>query len=491
MRRLALLSVLVVLFIVGTAGAQEFGRRGGIGLFVGPQKLIGGVSDDAMIGPWGGMEIFWGMGDLWMLVGEAGAGWTRPRAANSQIRHTSLAPYRYFRTWLVPLTFSVRRYFSDQGFFRPFFSLGAGAVVWQLRYAKWKDELLTPSGVSVHGTQWNAAGKIGLGATLVLGEHWLLDVGGFYSYMYDQTLDIVGTGFVGRPVNGVPNERVIYKGPGDANNGILEFRLGLKILFGKPRDTDGDGILDRYDSCPGEKEDFDGYQDADGCPDPDNDQDGIPDVKDKCPNEKEDVDGFQDEDGCPDPDNDGDGIPDVKDKCPNLAEDRDGFQDEDGCPDYDNDGDAIPDSVDQCPDQAETVNGYRDEDGCPDRAPEKPKRRLEVGMRLVFPNITFRSGSAELTAQAKAVLDSIYNVLAEYPEIRIEIRGYTDNVGSAAKNLILSQRRARAVKRYLVQKGIDPSRMVAVGLGEDHPIADNRTPEGRAKNRRIEFVVIR
>ena len=90
-------------------------------------------------------------------------------------------------------------------------------------------------------------------------------------------------------------------------------------------DADGDGILDNVDKCPHEAEDKDGFQDEDGCPDPDNDGDGILDVDDKCPNEPEDHDGFADDDGCPDPDNDGDGLYDALDQCPNEAEDKDGF----------------------------------------------------------------------------------------------------------------------------------------------------------------------
>jgi len=167
------------------------------------------------------------------------------------------------------------------------------------------------------------------------------------------------------------------------------------------RDRDHDGVPDVYDRCPDEPEDRDGFQDDDGCPDPDNDGDGIPDALDKCPNEPEDFDGFQDDDGCPDLDNDGDGIPDlndacpnekedgkgkrptdgcpstsedsdgdgipdVRDKCPDEPEDKDGFQDDDGCPDYDNDGDGIPDAYDACPNEPEDFDGFEDNDGCPD-----------------------------------------------------------------------------------------------------------------------------
>jgi outer membrane protein OmpA-like peptidoglycan-associated protein len=145
------------------------------------------------------------------------------------------------------------------------------------------------------------------------------------------------------------------------------FRFDLGLRYAPTgHDRDGDGILDRDDQCPDVAEDRDGFQDDDGCPDPDNDGDGIPDAKDKCRDAAEDFDGFQDEDGCPDLDDDKDGVPDVDDKCRNEPEDKDGFEDEDGCPDPDNDHDGIPDVKDKCPNGAEDFDGFRDEDGCPD-----------------------------------------------------------------------------------------------------------------------------
>ncbi|HZS38745.1 MAG TPA: OmpA family protein [Polyangia bacterium] len=167
------------------------------------------------------------------------------------------------------------------------------------------------------------------------------------------------------------------------------------------RDRDHDGVPDSIDKCPDVPEDKDGFQDDDGCPDPDNDNDTILDRDDKCPNQAEDFDQFEDEDGCPDPDNDkdgiddlhdacpndpedhkppkpddgcpvsktdtdGDGIMDSVDKCPTEPEDKDGFQDEDGCPDPDNDNDGIPDGFDNCPMEPEDLDGFQDEDGCPD-----------------------------------------------------------------------------------------------------------------------------
>jgi hypothetical protein len=165
------------------------------------------------------------------------------------------------------------------------------------------------------------------------------------------------------------------------------FTLGLDFtpaFFGN--DMDGDGIPDTEDLCPAEREDFDGFRDEDGCPDPDNDNDGVPDLTDKCPDQVEDLDGFRDTDGCRDADNDADGVPDSADKCPNQP----GSKANAGCPDsisvtqpalppvqptemrptppveVDSDNDGLPDSRDKCPTLAEDNDGFQDEDGCPD-----------------------------------------------------------------------------------------------------------------------------
>jgi outer membrane protein OmpA-like peptidoglycan-associated protein len=253
-------------------------------------------------------------------------------------------------------------------------------------------------------------------------------------------------------------------------------------------DTDGDGIPDGQDLCPTEAEDKDGFDDEDGCPDPDNDQDGIPDKLDKCPNEPEDKDGFQDDDGCPEVDNDGDGIPDAQDKCPNDAEDKDGFQDDDGCPDLDNDGDGIPDSADKCPNEPETRNGVDDDDGCPDSGGQV----TIAGGKIELPeNINFETGSDKISGRSESLMDRIAEKIKANPQVkRIRIEGHTDDVGGARKNQELSQARAESVRNFLIRKGVEPERLQAVGYGDTRPLDKRKTADARAKNRRVEFIIV-
>jgi OOP family OmpA-OmpF porin len=217
----------------------------------------------------------------------------------------------------------------------------------------------------------------------------------------------------------------------------------------------------------------------------DTDGDGILDKNDKCPTKAEDKDGFEDEDGCPDVDNDGDGVLDTADKCPNEAEDKDSFQDEDGCPDPDNDGDGIADTADKCPNEPETVNGYQDQDGCPDEVPEAVKKFTGV-----IQGINFKTNSAKITTGSHRVLDKAIKVLNDYPDVRLEIGGHTDNVGKEEYNKELSQKRAESVMEYMVGKGISSDRLTAVGYGMDKPLTSNKTKKDKAKNRRTEFTLI-
>jgi outer membrane protein OmpA-like peptidoglycan-associated protein len=258
-------------------------------------------------------------------------------------------------------------------------------------------------------------------------------------------------------------------------------------------DSDGDRVLDVVDRCPKTPEDYDAFQDEDGCPDPDNsgedfldavldaddpDRDGdeSADGEDRCPDEPEDRDGFEDEDGCPDPDNDGDGTVDLEDGCPAQP----GPADHRGCPDPDRDGDEVVDRLDNCPDE----RGDKANHGC-----AKPQRVVLVAGKLEILDIVhFALDRDQILRQSFSLLDNVAAVVNAHPEFtKIEVEGHTDSQGNEAYNKDLSQRRAAAVVKYLEAHGVAPSRLTPIGYGEERPVADNATKTGRTKNRRVEF----
>lgn len=289
-------------------------------------------------------------------------------------------------------------------------------------------------------------------------------------------------------------------------------------------DRDGDGYRDDDDDCPDDPEDFDYFEDEDGCPEPDNDRDGILDVDDLCPNIPEDLDGeedqdgcpegeegdrdgdgimdrddqcpdepedfdqFEDEDGCPDPDNDQDGILDVDDQCPNEPEDFDGFEDSDGCPDPDNDRDHILDVDDSCPNQPETYNGIEDRDGCPDEG----SVIVEGDSIVILEKIYFETDSAEIMARSYPILDAVAAALTGNPEIElVEIQGHADERSSDEYNIRLTSDRAAAVLAALANRGVLRSRLRSAGYGERCPVNPRHTPDAWEENRRVEFKIIR
>ncbi len=230
--------------------------------------------------------------------------------------------------------------------------------------------------------------------------------------------------------------------------GAPDFRVLGMIAFtmphSKPVDTDLDGILDPEDACPTEPEDVDGFEDDDGCPDPDNDQDGVLDVDDRCPMESGPV--------------------------PN-----------EGCPEPDRDGDGVPDRVDNCPDEP----GLVENQGCPEKQLVQIKEdRLEILERVYF-----RTNSQRILPRSFALLNNVAEVLNAHPEIQlVRVEGHTDARGSARYNQRLSERRAESVARYLINRGVGESRLVAQGFGEEALIVpDATTKEEHAQNRRVEF----
>ncbi len=267
--------------------------------------------------------------------------------------------------------------------------------------------------------------------------------------------------------------------------------VGLAWQIQFTSDRDHDGIAGAADACPREPEDVDGFEDADGCPDPDNDGDGIADGDDRCPDEAEDADGFEDTDGCPELDNDGDGVPDDSDACPEELEDGKGELPADGCPEPDQDGDGVPDSDDLCPEGMEDGVGSRPDDGCP----EETKAILTETEILIVDVVLFDTDSVRLRPAAHYVLDQVLALLQKHPAVKIRLEGHCDDVGDAGHNLRLSQERADAVRDYLVGAGRPEdelrSRLETIGHGEAKPTGDNNTDAGRLLNRRVVFTVIR
>lgn len=217
----------------------------------------------------------------------------------------------------------------------------------------------------------------------------------------------------------------------------------------------------------------------------DRDGDGLVDPEDGCPDRPEDVDGFADLDGCPDRDDDRDGIPDASDRCRLEPEDRDQVDDQDGCPEIeDGDGDGVADPGDRCPAQA----GAADRGGCPEAGPAPV---ADTGLDNLEP-IHFGWSEALLIPESHAKLDAIAARLLREPSIeRLRIEGHTDSEGDDDHNRQLAQRRADVVAAYLISKGVDASRLEAIGVGEERPIADNHLTRGRAANRRVEFRIVR
>ncbi|MDP3357740.1 MAG: OmpA family protein [Lutibacter sp.] len=240
--------------------------------------------------------------------------------------------------------------------------------------------------------------------------------------------------------------------------------FGLAAFNGCP-DTDGDGVEDSKDACPTVA----GLAALNGCPDADGD--GIADKDDACPNEK----GTKANKGCPD--TDGDGVVDKDDACPTVA----GPADNKGCPWPDTDRDGVTDNLDKCP----TVAGPASNNGCP----VKPTVEVMATLNEYARTILFDTNKATFKNESMNILKSMTAIFKDYPEADFIIAGHTDSVGSDKSNQLLSERRAAAVRDYLISNGINADRLTTVGFGESKPVDTNATAAGRQNNRRTEVTL--
>ncbi len=290
----------------------------------------------------------------------------------------------------------------------------------------------------------------------------------------------------------------------------IEVLLGLTLMLARNKaapkqliDSDKDGLFDPGQGLPKREEDACVHEPGPainrGCPLLDSDQDGLFDPGqglpaanvDNCANSP----GPRSSQGCPLLDSDGDGSfdpaqglpPEQEDLCPSEP----GPIAQRGCPLRDSDGDGFFDPgqgaspEDKCPAKPETVNNYQDNDGCPDEVPAEVARFTGA-----IRGINFATNKDVIRSNSRRTLDAAVKVLKDFPDVRIEISGHTDSDGPRDHNIDLSQRRAEAVKAYLVEHGISATRIETRGAGPDEAIANNTTKSGKAKNRRIEFKLL-
>ncbi len=258
--------------------------------------------------------------------------------------------------------------------------------------------------------------------------------------------------------------------------------LGAGVTFAlgaTPRDTDGDGVPDKKDKCPGTPKGA--KVDANGCP-LDSDGDGVFDGIDQCPDTPKGA--TVDARGCP-TDSDGDGVLDGLDKCPGTP--KGAKVDSTGCP-IDSDGDGVPDGIDQCPG---TPAGLKvDAKGCPIEVTIRETELLDTGM-IRLENVNFETNKADILPESYPTLDVVGMLLTKWPQLKLEIGGHTDSRGSAARNQKLSEARAKSVKEYMLGKfpQLSADQFTVKGYGKTKPIAPNTNELNWAKNRRVEFVV--
>ena len=229
-------------------------------------------------------------------------------------------------------------------------------------------------------------------------------------------------------------------------------------------DQDDDGVSNENDDCP-ERSGLLKYK---GCPVPDEDGDGINDENDKCPN----AEGSVQYRGCPVPDTDKDGIPDDKDDCLTVA----GLPGYKGCAIPDTDKDGLNDELDQCP----TIAGIASNNGCEDLQPK---------LNNIAAALKFEIGQVNIANMLLQGLDSLVQIMAQYPTTKLLITGHTDNTGSRKINEPLSLSRAKKIQAYLVKKGLAVNRTSILGLADTQPKESNDTNKGRAQNRRVDLTI--
>ncbi|MCD4820437.1 MAG: OmpA family protein [Candidatus Cloacimonetes bacterium] len=536
LKKILFFSFLVILFFANL-NAQIDGGMVYLGAHFSGIQLIGG-EENSKIKCWTGLNAGVFFSKQIGLELNASTGWTQPHKDQNSTQYV---------TYLYPITANLRFNFAKDKKFIPYGFLGGGLLHWDLRdVTNETDDIgfFDRKGHSVNGA---------------MQKDFIINTGAGFNYFFTRLLAFDTS----LRYHQIVEHGDDLSGYNDQHTVALELRAGFTFFFGGPKDTDKDGVKNKYDFCPETPKGIE--VDSDGCP-IDSDEDGVPNYKDKCSNTPDgvkvdsngcavdsDKDGIADyidkcantpkrakvdKNGCP-IDSDKDGVADYKDKCSNTPDgvkvdsngcaidsDKDGIADyEDKCPNtpegvkidlngcpIDTDEDGIADYQDKC---ANTPKGIKvdnngcaldtDYDGIPDHKDKCPRTKIgvqvdrfgceiikfEAEKPIILDGVTFASGKSVLTLNAKTTLTMVLKTLENYPEMKLAINGYTDNTGSLNYNVTLSKKRAEAVMNFFINSGIDADRLSSKGFGPKDPIAPNNTKEGRARNRRIEFLQVK
>lgn len=491
MKRAAIfaLSFLLVLLIAQSAFSDGVKNKIGLSVRGGGGKHFLADNDVFGFGPFGSAEIKFGVHKNLMvgLLGTYGVNWKKD--AETWYLEADSADIQ--TNYLIDLAFWY--YFSPEGKWDPYVNLGVGFYSWHVKNEA-RDNVMVSFGEfdTFRLRDHEIDILFGAGLEYHVDEYFSLGFGAKFHYLTKVTSYLAE-----KELNGSDITEEKYLG---LANGLAEIFVGVTLYYPAKKDSDRDGVPNKDDMCPDTP--FGCLVDVNGCP-IDSDGDGVCDGIDKCPDTPRgctvDINGCSsDADGdgvcdgvdrCADTpmgievdnkgcalDSDKDGVPNYRDKCPNTPK---GCKvDADGCP-SDSDGDGVCDGVDRCPDTP--VDIPVDASGCPDI--EKIQVQLED---VNFGVLSYKLGSA-----AKKTLDQVYQTLTTYPAFKVEIQGHCDSSGTDAVNDPLSEKRAGAAKEYLVKKGINADRLVTKGYGRRVPTVTNQTAEGRKKNRRVEFRIIR
>jgi outer membrane protein OmpA-like peptidoglycan-associated protein len=500
MRKAFIVSLAMLIVMASITSAVEWKSRTGLGLrgplfapmITGSNFSGNGTNEPFMMGLGANVEFKYGLSNSFVL-GLSGGYWTTyddKLAADDQSFKLNKKDNASTKLKVIPIGLTGQYYFIPESNVQPFLLGGLS-----LHMASFEN--LESSGSF---SSKDLYAKVGAGFNFWIGESFAFDFSGRFSYL----LTNLSNDF---PENSslLPSSLTNVKPDDTATRpflAVLEPSVGITYFIGGAKDSDHDGVKDKFDQCPDTPQGA--LVDQYGCP-LDSDGDGVYDGLDLCPNTP--AGAIVDITGCP-LDADNDGVPDGIDLCPDtpVGVEVDIYgcpldNDKDGIPDFkdqqldtplgaivdnngvaiDSDGDGVPDGIDKCPDTGAGV--AVDEFGCPLAKPITDKIVL---------NIKYASGSAKPDEAAMLVLDDLASRLKIYKDVKIEINGYTDALGRESSNIKLSQARAQAVQDYLESKGISVDRMTARGYGEDERffIATNDTPEGRQANRRVEIVPV-